>query len=691
MAKRKYVKENNLVKAINTDSLELQKPLVNEYYDINVHNSNMDKIDAGYKQNKNDIFNINYELSKTENTKYSTENGVKEFSCKAGYVDNVYMEGETLVNLVRSVSKVSVWDNNRVAINLVDYKYLSGTYTIFNFSDKTIVVDIGDFEKDTWKRTFALDKGKIKVFDIEEGEIFYNVNGLFADGWENNDASKNEFRNSIVLLEGDHTDKPISYFEGLKSVGQGDKIEVLTINGSKYDLSGATYATGFFDSTGGLNIHDKHKVIEQYLEVEEGKIYVLENIAHATCYYDVNKNLVHYNIDALICNSPYPQHIQDVHNVYYAIVKIPKGVKYIRVSTGINSVGKINIYKDGKYDHKQISTTLRSLPSGVKDTIEKRGNRYVKVQRCGEVVLNGNGDWYRTEVSQNNTIQFAVRKGTDVAYKGDNEIFMYCDKIKAIEEKYWNNDDEFIFINNLDFVVSLMKSKLSSQDVEGFKTWLQSNPITVVYELETPIITELPNFNPQTYEGDTTLLLNTGAIQGECEFEVTNSKGSEIEVLKDKVSSLDVEVQKAFQYGDNVKTQLVDKLISEGLYVSTNNTFEELIGNIALGKKWASGIYSYSAYERINNKKIPVPILDFTPSIIIVKTDNLTYRSASLETYKTCSNLIISNNPVKIPTTNANGYATLSCSYSDGYITISTIAQDVCTDNAGSQEWYIYE
>ena len=47
----------------------------------------------------------------------------------------------------------------------------------------------------------------------------------------------------------------------------------------------------------------------------------------------------------------------------------------------------------------------------------------------------------------------------------------------------------------------------------------------------------------------------------------------------------------AFQRGDNVKTQLVDKLISEGLNVSTNNTFEELIGNIALGKKWAMGLF----------------------------------------------------------------------------------------------------
>ena len=44
----------------------------------------------------------------------------------------------------------------------------------------------------------------------------------------------------------------------------------------------------------------------------------------------------------------------------------------------------------------------------------------------------------------------------------------------------------------------------------------------------------------------------------------------------------------AFQRGDNVKTQLVDKLISIGVDVSTNNTFEELIekiGNIQVSKR----------------------------------------------------------------------------------------------------------
>ena len=533
MAKRKYVKENNLVKAINTDSLELQKPLVNEYYDINVHNSNMDKIDAGYRQNKNDISNINYELSKTENTKYTTENGIKEFSCKDGYVDNVVIEGETLVNLALQNTTNMINDRNRVECENV----MGATeFTVINNSNLIIKVDI--FKNGVYTRYTEHQPKTVEFVELNEGEVL----GLFSfiHTEESNENTLNEFKTGFVILEGDHTDKPISYFEGLKSVGQGDKIEVLTINGSKYDLSGATYATGFFNSAGELDIHDKHKVIEQYLEVEEGKTYVLENIAQATCYYDVNKNLVHYNIDTLICNSPYPQHIQDVHHVFCSVVKIPKGVKYIRVSTGINSVGKINIYKDGKCDHKQISTTLRSLPNGVRDTIEKRGNKYVKVQRCGEITFNGSEVGWGDTISQYNSdtvIGFVIRDAIRTKC-------LFSDKFSyKIQTSVNNPNFEYItcepnMVSNW-LVIGILRSKLSSQNVEGFKTWLKSNPITVVYELETPIITELPNFNPQTYEGDTTLLLNTGVIQGECEFEVTNSMGSEIEVLKDKVSSLD--------------------------------------------------------------------------------------------------------------------------------------------------------
>ena len=45
MAKKYLKNEKGVVRAITTDSLQLEKPLLNENYDIDVHNRNMDKLD----------------------------------------------------------------------------------------------------------------------------------------------------------------------------------------------------------------------------------------------------------------------------------------------------------------------------------------------------------------------------------------------------------------------------------------------------------------------------------------------------------------------------------------------------------------------------------------------------------------------------------------------------------------------
>nr|DAE68332.1 MAG TPA: hypothetical protein [Caudoviricetes sp.] len=79
----------------------------------------------------------------------------------------------------------------------------------------------------------------------------------------------------------------------------------------------------------------------------------------------------------------------------------------------------------------------------------------------------------------------------------------------------------------------------------------------------------------------------------------------------------------AFQRGDNVKTQLVDKLISEGLDVSTNNSFEELIENISLGKKWAKGTSDTFLNNSIANYyvfSIDLNNLGFVPNTVIATT-----------------------------------------------------------------------
>ena len=496
--------------------------------------------------------NILNNLNSGKTSSYFTTNGTKEFTCENdGYVDNVVIEGETLVNLNTFTAKG--YDGNRIWFYDTNYSLCTNNaqYTILNTSDKLISIQYtlngnwvdGEF--------IYLQPNTSQLVTVYNNHQFGGIFGGTLHGWSNSDNSYNELKQSIIILEGDHTGKSISYFEGLKSVGQGDDIEVLTINGSKYDLSGATYATGFFNPTGGLNPNEKHKVIEQYLEVEEGKTYVLENIAQATCYYDVNKNLVHYNIETLICNSPYPQYKQGIHHVFYSVVKIPKGIKYIRVSTGINSVGKINIYKDGKYDHKQISTTLRSLQNGVKDTIEKRGNKYVKVQRCGEVTLNGNES--DDKIIEGVPTATTYRFGFVLSNLAENPPDAICvsDKFPSECNNNWTSDKEQVDQDRGSVNIRILKTKLADGTKTSIKNWLKSNPITIVYQLATPQIIELSNFNPQTFEGGNTLIINSGVIQCDASFDVCEGIRSELDVIKDKVSNLD-DYESGYEFSNEV-------------------------------------------------------------------------------------------------------------------------------------------
>ena len=53
---KKYIKDNEgIVRAVTSDNLQLEKPLLNENYDIEVHNRNMDKIDNAIQEVKGKV------------------------------------------------------------------------------------------------------------------------------------------------------------------------------------------------------------------------------------------------------------------------------------------------------------------------------------------------------------------------------------------------------------------------------------------------------------------------------------------------------------------------------------------------------------------------------------------------------------------------------------------------------------
>ena len=121
-------------------------------------------------------------------------------------------------------------------------------------------------------------------------------------------------------------------------------------------------------------------------------------------------------------------------------------------------------------------------------------NGVVDIQKniC-KVVLNGTENWYKAEkgyLIQNNNNLFA----------NNNSPFGYCDKFKFqnsyttwTKQYYCGFNSANIFWIRDDFAIATT--------VEGFKSWLKANPVTVYYILNEPETITLPNTNIPLYEG----------------------------------------------------------------------------------------------------------------------------------------------------------------------------------------------
>ena len=63
MAKKYLKNEKGIVRAITTDNLQLEKPLLNENYDIEAHNRNMDKLDTAIQEVKGSLNELYLEVN----------------------------------------------------------------------------------------------------------------------------------------------------------------------------------------------------------------------------------------------------------------------------------------------------------------------------------------------------------------------------------------------------------------------------------------------------------------------------------------------------------------------------------------------------------------------------------------------------------------------------------------------------
>ena len=126
------------------------------------------------------------------------------------------LNGNTLVNLVDTTSFSFPSSNQWLQLGGLKYSITGKTITIINKANKPIRFQLSKLDGN-YKSQTTVSANSIRVMVIDNESKFRMIQGnLTEDGWTANDLDY--FKQSILVLEGDYTNKPIpNYFTGMKS------------------------------------------------------------------------------------------------------------------------------------------------------------------------------------------------------------------------------------------------------------------------------------------------------------------------------------------------------------------------------------------------------------------------------------------------------------------------------------------
>ena len=155
-------------------------------------------------------------------------------------------------------------------------------------------------------------------------------------------------------------------------------------------------------------------------------------------------------------------------------------------------------------DYTFQTEPLRSLPNGVKDTIEADGIH----RRVGVKIFNEDDNFYLGQTLENVLMFGSDTLDNSKLNVSDNNISM--SNFFKILYDYTLDEEHFYYTNAGKVYFYINKTELSTQNVAGFKTWLSTHNTEVLYPLAEEII------EPLTQNQATTMLdiIKTGSYEG---------------------------------------------------------------------------------------------------------------------------------------------------------------------------------
>lgn len=181
----------------------------------------------------------------------------------------------------------------------------------------------------------------------------------------------------------------------------------------------------------------------------------------------------------------------------------------------------------------ELNQPLRALPNGVKDTIENG----VVTRRVGEITFDGSSDeiWKLLD-SKNGYSRFTLSTNSI------SSTSLLCNKLKVVNG-IPNVYTQECIIEYTDTIMRIIVSNDNASSDEQLRTWLQSNPITVWYELATPTTEQitlptLPSWYPYTDAWVGTELQPSFV---EWHIKTAGANQNDLTVIKEDISQLQTE------------------------------------------------------------------------------------------------------------------------------------------------------
>lgn len=207
---------------------------------------------------------------------------------------------------------------------------------------------------------------------------------------------------------------------------------------------------------------------------------------------------------------------------------------------------------------------LCSLPDGTKDEVNITNGEALLTKRIGKVVLDGSENWENYTNLGNNSRCYYVKPNT---FGLRSQLFSNY----FIKSNLYETDETGITINPYGtslMAVKIPNSALTTQDLTGFKAWLSTHNVEVLYELAEPETINLGTVEiPHTYDGVSNI-----TNSADTEMVVKYSKGWETineEYLKD------INVNFGQKYGPVNSVVLTRGAESDNIYLQDENSIAQ--------------------------------------------------------------------------------------------------------------------